>query len=73
MKKILIALFISLFIFSSGETGRVVAQLYEGWSNSNDLYLVAFNGYYLPLIADDLCVGDHVKYYSINKAYYLGY
>lgn len=50
--KILAILYLLAYMFSNGERARVVTKLYEG--GKSDLYIVALNGYYLPLISDDL-------------------
>ena len=66
-------IFILLFLlFSSGKMARVQAKLFEGCKyNMNDIYLVSFSGYYLPLIADDLEVNDIVLYCNFFEARYL--
>lgn len=72
MKKLMIitAAFLAMYAESLNSVHRVAFKLYEGWDKHNDLYLVSCNGYYMPLIADDLQPGDHVLYTAINEATY---
>ena len=72
MKKALIILAALLVMYreSLNSVHRVALQIYEGGSRSNDIYLIACNGYYMPLIADDLEPGDHVLYMGIDRAEY---
>lgn len=74
MKKILkliVVFYFLAYLFSNGERARVVTKLYEGYSKHNDLYIVALNGYYLPLIADDLENDNIIIYTNLFKAKYL--
>ena len=64
MKKMLLIVWILLSVMSTGKTGKVYAKLYEGYRARNDIYLISFNGYILPAIADDLQPGWKVVYYS---------
>ena len=73
MKKlcaVMIALMM-MYVGSVGHPARVVDQIYEGNATSNDLYIVAFGGWYMPLIADDLIPDDVVQYNGITSATYL--
>ena len=65
MKKFFFFLFLIIYLLTLGQSGRVAVKAYDG--NCNDLYLIAFNGYYLPLIADGLNVDDNVIYYSFYE------
>lgn len=64
MKKIIAIVWLMISVMSTGKTGKVYIQLYEGYNKRNDIYLVSFNGYILPAIADDLQPGWKVIYYS---------
>lgn len=68
---IIILLFTAFYIGALNNNGRVICKLYEGWSDRNDIYIIALNGYYMPLIADDLETNDIILYTSINCATYL--
>ena len=70
MKKLISAAVLVTYLASLGTTGRTAIKLYEGGTKHNDLYLIAFSGYYLPLIADDLEINDTVIYYSVTSAKY---
>ena len=59
-----------MYTESLNSVHRVALKVYDGGKNYNDLYLIACNGYYMPLIADDLETGDHVLYISVNHAEY---
>ena len=71
MKKTIIIFILLLMTFTAGKVGRVDAQLFEGYSYMDDVYLVSFCGYYLPLVSDDLDIGDHVIYHNLFSARYL--
>ena len=69
--KIITAVYLLTYLFSSGERARVVTKVYEGYSKHSDIYIVALNGYYLPLIADDLENDDIIVYTNMFKTKYL--
>lgn len=64
MKKLLLIVWLLVSVMTTGKEGKVYAEIYEGYRYTNDIYLLSFNGYILPAIADDLQPGWKVIYYS---------
>ena len=47
--------------------GTVIEQLYEGYSQHNDLYVIEVQGQEYEVCSDDLDPGDEITVYFWNK------
>lgn len=51
------------------QDGVVTKEVYQGYEKRNDIYLVEIQGINIPIIADDLCVGDEVTIEEYHVTY----
>ena len=49
--------------------GVVTQEVYQGYTKHNDIYIVEIQGINIPIIADDLCVGDEVTIEKYHVTY----
>lgn len=62
----MINIIISILTIIFGQYGTVTGQVYEGYSESNDVYIVTLeNGEEIDVYADDLEDGDRVTVYFL--------
>lgn len=51
------------------QDGVVTKEVYQGYEKHNDIYLVEIQGISIPIIADDLCIGDEVTIEGYHVTY----
>lgn len=57
---------ISILTVLFGQYGTVTGQVFEGYSETNDIYIVTLeSGQEIDVYADDLVDGDHVTVYFL--------